>query len=513
MVLNRKKVIFIIATVIILSSMIIVVAYPYISDKAPPTIFIISPTGNSEIKSSSLQVVWTGSDEGSGIERYEVRLDEDSWINAGTSNNYYFDNVGYGNRVIYVKAIDKAGNSKEASVNFITTFLTTHIPIRIMSNSDFTPSKGVRGGSGTIDNPYMIEGWDIIASSHGIYISDTTAYFIIKNNYVHDGEPYYHGIELENVINGKIENNTSVNNSAGIIIYDSSDNFISENEILDSHWGIFLDNSKNITISNNSLSNNKYNLFIHGSKWFVQDKIENYLHKIDDSNTINGKPVYYYTNQKNLHLNGTDVGYLGLVNCSGIIENISISNNGQGILIAYSSYVTVKDSTFSYNTYGIHMLSSDNNTILNDSVLDNDPLYGIFLLGSSDNTISGNYISRNAYGLSLEDSSNNNVIYDNSIVGNGLNANIKLSSNNVLYHNNFILFLNIPNAYDDNPDNNHWHNPVLLEGNYWSYYNGLDDGSGTGKHAIAGDGIGDTLIPYPSPDYDFYPFIIEDGWK
>ncbi len=35
----------------------------------------------------------------------------------------------------------------------------------------------------------------------------------------------------------------------------------------------------------------------------------------------------------------------------------------------------------------------------------------------------------------------------------------------------------------------------------------MDDGSGTGKHAIAGDGIGDTAIPWPGPDFDNYPFI------
>ena len=35
----------------------------------------------------------------------------------------------------------------------------------------------------------------------------------------------------------------------------------------------------------------------------------------------------------------------------------------------------------------------------------------------------------------------------------------------------------------------------------------MDDGSGFGKHAVAGDGIGDTLIPHPDEDYDFYPYM------
>jgi hypothetical protein len=48
---------------------------------------------------------------------------------------------------------------------------------------------------------------------------------------------------------------------------------------------------------------------------------------------------------------------------------------------------------------------------------------------------------------------------------------------------------------------------VLLEGNFWSDYPGVDDGSGIGKHAIAGDGIGDTDVPWPGPDFDNYPFV------
>jgi hypothetical protein len=40
----------------------------------------------------------------------------------------------------------------------------------------------------------------------------------------------------------------------------------------------------------------------------------------------------------------------------------------------------------------------------------------------------------------------------------------------------------------------------------------VDDGSGTGRHAIAGDGIGDTNIPHPGANYDYYPFMNKSGW-
>jgi hypothetical protein len=86
-------------------------------------------------------------------------------------------------------------------------------------------------------------------------------------------------------------------------------------------------------------------------------------------------------------------------------------------------------------------------------------------------------------------------------------VSIFYSSDNLFYHNNFIddPYMHVSTGV------NNWHHPGLLEGNYWSDYPGVDDGSGSGKHSIAGDGIGDTDIPWP-PGMDYYPFISENGW-
>ncbi len=87
---------------------------------------------------------------------------------------------------------------------------------------------------------------------------------------------------------------------------------------------------------------------------------------------------------------------------------------------------------------------------------------------------------------------------------------------NQIYYNNFID--NGVQATDNHPDFNDWYHPDLLEGNYWSDYPGVDDGSGdfvwdtTDKHAIAGDGIGDTNLPWLGLSYDGFPFMRENGW-
>jgi hypothetical protein len=70
---------------------------------------------------------------------------------------------------------------------------------------------------------------------------------------------------------------------------------------------------------------------------------------------------------------------------------------------------------------------------------------------------------------------------------------------NTFHHNNFIngTVVNVV----DNGTNTNW-NDGYDEGNYWSDYTGLDDGS-SGK--VAGDGVGDTNIPHM--ELDNYPLM------
>jgi parallel beta-helix repeat protein len=176
--------------------------------------------------------------------------------------------------------------------------------------------------------------------------------------------------------------------------------------------------------------------------------------------------------------------------------------NDLGIYTEDSGYSLIIDgNNVTNNTHGI-MTMSASDTITNNTIVSND--YGI-TLGKSAPLISQNIIESNNYGINITDASsaiiNNNFINWSVLYG----ISIQDSSNNNIYHNNFIN--NTIEAYDSDPGNNSWYNTSLLEGNYWSNYTGLDDGSGTGKHGIAGDGIGDTEISHPDTDYDFYPFM------
>lgn len=99
-------------------------ATPLIADVVPPTLWIISPSIGCKVESSKLTVTWTGSDTESGIDHYEVKLDEGAWINVGNNTSYNFTELDDGSHTVHAKAVDKAGNSVKELVNF-----TVDIPI------------------------------------------------------------------------------------------------------------------------------------------------------------------------------------------------------------------------------------------------------------------------------------------------------------------------------------------------------------------------------------------------
>jgi len=90
----------------------------FLVDTTPPIISIKFPKNGSEIKSSRIAVAWSGFDEMSGVDHYEVRLDENLWINVATNTTYTFSQLSDGTHKIDIKVIDKIGNNKQARIVF-----------------------------------------------------------------------------------------------------------------------------------------------------------------------------------------------------------------------------------------------------------------------------------------------------------------------------------------------------------------------------------------------------------
>lgn len=187
-----------------------------------------------------------------------------------------------------------------------------------------------------------------------------------------------------------------------------------------------------------------------------------------------------------------------------------IDGNGIGIVVHSNASdveirgFTVQNGGDSPNS-GILIGSCVRNTI-RDCIVRNNA-FGIELHGSNDSIIVGNKIMNNSWaGNHVKDSSNNDI-HNNIIANNSIGVWITSESSlyNTFYHNNFIDNLNQAQCFATTTK---WDNGA--EGNYWSDYTGVDDGS---DNRTVGDGIGDTLLPHlggPGVE-DYYPLI--ESWS
>ncbi|MFX1516681.1 MAG: right-handed parallel beta-helix repeat-containing protein, partial [Promethearchaeota archaeon] len=132
-----------------------------------------------------------------------------------------------------------------------------HDPISIFSDEDFD----LQGfpGSGTVSDPYRIEGYNITSSKGElILIRYTRVYFMIKNNLLNGLFKASSGIKLIDVDNGIIESNYISNHTSnGIDLHFSNCNIIYDNAINNNFNGIRLREAHINHISKNIIRNNK----------------------------------------------------------------------------------------------------------------------------------------------------------------------------------------------------------------------------------------------------------------
>ena len=356
-----------------------------------------------------------------------------------------------------------------------------------------------------------------------------------------------------------ISGNTITNNTCGIWIgFSSGNNVISGNTLTNNGYGISIAYSSNNVLRNNHMNDNKYNLWVdcetsHHASEFVND--------IDASNTVEGKPVYYWVNQQN-RVVPSDAGYVALINCAGItVQNLSLANNGQGVLLISTTTSLITKNHITNNGYGIAVygpyvpcaynsivgnritenaedgirLGDDHNDNITKNYIANNQKNGIdsfnsrntSIVGnnitankdngiklwgydSNNNVVSENHIANNENGITLDTSSNNNIIGNTIIANKGWGiilayTSVTPFSNNTIYHNDFVNDRQAVYTVDELLE------PILppaspatdnwdngFEGNYWSNYNGTDKD---------GDGIGDTPYIIDADNQDRYPLM------
>ena len=235
------------------------------------------------------------------------------------------------------------------------------------------------------------------------------------------------GIHLNDSSNNSISNNICSNNHGGICLSGSNNNNISHNNCSNNHEGIRLGDSDNSRLTGNTMSENGI-VIRSGSPG-------GYMYEIDETNTVNGKPVYYWNAIESGRI-PDGAGQVILVNCEGVlVENQELNDASIGVEVAFSTNITVRDNTCSNNhDVGIHFLYSNDNAISGNNC-SNNGRDGISLYDSSNNRISGNNCSDNGAGIDLHDSSNNSIVGNNCTNNEWTGINLYGSSNSIAGNN------------------------------------------------------------------------------
>ena len=390
----------------------------------------------------------------------------------------------------------------------------------------------------TIDgNAYALVG-DQILNSRGIDLSERTNVTVTNVGII----AFYCGIFLNSSLNDVVRGNYLINNGwydhgFGISLISSSNNTISENEVkhdwvTGTAYGITLDHSPNNTLIGNTitnsvfgillssspsniLANNTMNVPILGADFaVVGSSLLEYENYVDSSNTVGGKPIYYWVNRRNMTV-PSDAGCVILVNCTCIlVQNLNLTGNRPSICLAYTTRCTITRNEVSMATAGIMLYSSSNNVISKNKVSShwgNSWIGGICLISSDSNVLFGNEIKETmnytiwySNGGMWLDSSSHNKIYENIITTYHRGILLNSSADNMIYHNNFIN--STQQAYSLNSVNV-WDDGYPSGGNCWSDYTGVDLYGGQNQDLPGSDGIGDTPYVIDSNNRDSYPLM------
>jgi len=322
-----------------------------------------------------------------------------------------------------------------------------------------------------------------------------------NNNTAHSNAPInnYAGIHLHESENNNVNDNMPINNTNGLSLYYSKGNAIDFNKLLDNDLGLFLDYSNNNTVASNKALKNTYGIYVIMSGYnafkdnnmtaneynfgVIGNLLSHFIQDIDISNTVDGKPIYYWINQKDKEI-PADAGYVAVVNSTNVtVRDLNLTNNIQGVLFAFTVESFIENVKSINNTYGIYLYGSGSNTVAYNTITSKGKR-GIQLVNSSNNTIINSIVTKNYIGIGLWLSSENNTINWNTVLNGtsgGVGLHLDSSNSNAIGNNSIannyegiILYQSDGNTFRNNNMTNNSYNFGVYGVSLSHYINDVD---------------------------------------
>jgi len=185
--------------------------------------------------------------------------------------------------------------------------------------------------------------------------------------------------------------NNVMSSCGGGIVVGYPQNALINNTITDCPtYGILL-SAYLITMRHNTINETTYGFVT------MEDLLSQLNNDIDATNTVDGRPIYYWINQSDRKV-PLDAGYVALINSTNInADNLDLGRNGHGVLIAYSNNCTVTNCNITDNDRGLRILYSNNTRIYHNNIVNNYVQYDTNCMSSLDDGYpsGGNYWGAN----------------------------------------------------------------------------------------------------------------------
>ncbi|MBD3408376.1 MAG: hypothetical protein GF411_19795 [Candidatus Lokiarchaeota archaeon] len=286
--------------------------------------------------------------------------------------------------------------------------------IAINGNEDFENQADLLdwSGSGTAEDPFVIENYNITNNRHLFRVVDTDYHFIFQNCWLDGLDNSWCGLYLAHVSNAIVRNVTIKNAAIGMHMLELNDSIISNCDIYDnSAMGIALE----LTCVGNKIMNNTIYANREGGIWLDWNNTENVIQENEIyENWIVGIELLEDSHD-NIILGNTlsknhGHGIKALGNGSKIHHNIIAKNTASGIFVYGEGYDIHHNIIWENNRMGIWgtFLAQDN-SIYNNTIL-NCSSYAVRLDGkTSENTVRFNDFIDNAEKYQCIDDGTENI--------------------------------------------------------------------------------------------------------